>query len=127
MTEQTPEEKQRSELQNNALHLYFEKVAEMLNDSGNDMRAVLPPTVLIEWNKKTIKEKIWRPIQRAQVMKESTTELNTKEIDIIFDTVQREILTPRGIHVPFPSIAELIFLMEAEKEKNGIQKRKSNK
>ena len=94
-------DKQRTKQQNRALHLYFRFVAEALNDSGLDMRTVLKPGVEIEWTEKTVKEYLWRPIQKIQLMKESTTELTRKELDTVYDTMNLH-LSRHGEHVPFP-------------------------
>ena len=89
-------------------------LADELNDAGLDMKKVLKPGVEIPWTKDSIKEYIWRPIQQAQINKKSTTELTTKEIDSVFDTINRHLGEKFGIHVPFPSIDEL---MRVENEK----------
>ena len=83
-------------------------LADELNDAGLDMKKVLKPGVDIPWTKESIKEYIWRPIQQAQLSKKSTTELTTKEIDSVFDTINRHLGEKFGIHVPFPSIDELM-------------------
>jgi len=105
--EPSPVSKQRTLQQNKALHLYFQLVADTLNDAGLDMRTVLKPGVEIPWTKTTVKEYLWRPIQNIQLMKKSTTELTTRDIDAIFDTMNRH-LANHGIHEPFPSIEEII-------------------
>ncbi len=102
-------EKQRTNRQNRALHLYFKMLADVLNDAGLDMKKVLKPEIDIPWSKDTIKEYLWRPIQKAQVMKESTTQLTTKEIDLIFDTLNRHLSEKFGITEPFPSIEEIML------------------
>ena len=100
-------QKQRTIQQNKALHLYFTLLAEALNDAGLDMRKVLKPEVDIPWTSITVKEFLWRPIQSLQLGKRSTTELTTKDIDTIFDTVNRHI-AKHGVHIPFPSIEEVM-------------------
>ena len=100
-------EKQRTAQQNKAMHLYFQFVAESLNNAGLDMRAVLKPEIEIPWNKTTVKEFMWRPIQKIQLGKRSTTELTTKDLDEIYDTMNRH-LAIHGIHVPFPSLESII-------------------
>jgi hypothetical protein len=98
----------RSKKQNNALHKYFELLAIELNESGLDMKKVLKPTVDIPWGKETIKEFLWKPIMEAQTRKKSTTELTSKQIDAVFDTVNRLLSEKFGVHIPFPSIEEAI-------------------
>lgn len=102
-------EKIRTDKQNRALHLYFTHLAEALNENGLDMRKTLKPSIEIPWTPKTVKDYLWRPIMKAQVMKESTTELTTKEIDLVFDTLNRHLSEKFGLSVPFPSIEELMM------------------
>lgn len=112
-------DKKRTNLQNRALHIYFQMLANALNDSGLDMKKVLKPEVDIPWNKDTVKNYLWRPIQKAQIGKESTTELTTKEIDLIFNTLNRHI-AKFGIHEPFPSIEYII--LEIQIHENNLSK-----
>ena len=95
---------QRTSKQNRALHKYFELLAKELNDAGLDMREVLKPSVDIPWTRESIKEFIWRPIQKVMLKKGSTTKLNTKEIDTVYDVVNRHMGEKFEIHVPFPSV-----------------------
>lgn len=94
----------RSLLQNNALHLYLSMLATELNDSGNDMRKVLKPTVDIPWSTDTCKRFLWKPIQEVMMDKKSTTELTTDELDKIYKVLDRHVSEKCGIHVEFPSI-----------------------
>lgn len=102
-------EKQRTDKQNRSLHLYFTQLAEILNDAGLDMRKTLKPEIEIPWSGKSIKEYLWRPIMKAQLNKESTTELTTKEIDEVFDVINRLLGEKFGLHIDFPSIESLIL------------------
>jgi hypothetical protein len=95
-------EKQRTPKQNNSLHEYFERLAEELNDSGLDMRKVLKEAISIPWNKDTIKEYLWKPVQESQIGKKSTTELTTKEVDLVYITLNRHLGEKFGISVSFP-------------------------
>ena len=97
----------RTEKQNRALHLYFELIAEKLNDAGLDMRLVLPRMADIPWSRLTVKELLWRPLQEAQLKKQSTTELETKDIDLVLDTFTRFLAT-MGVQVDFPSEEEML-------------------
>lgn len=98
----------RTDKQNRSLHLLFKLLAEELNENGLDMRRTLKPGVEIPWSGNSVKEFLWRPIQEAQLNKKSTTELTTKEIDAVFDTITRHIGEKFGIYVPFPSIDEVL-------------------
>jgi len=92
--------------QNAALHVYFGLVAETLNLAGLDMRAVLKPEIQIPWSIMSVKEYMWRPIQKIQLQKNSTTELTKRDIDLVYDTMNRA-LAEHGVHEPFPSIEEI--------------------
>lgn len=95
--------KQRTSQQNKALHAYFQLVSEALNDAGLDMKAVLKPSVDINWSPMTVKDFLWRPVQTLQLGKRSTTEMNTKDIDVIYDTINRHLSEKFNLHIPFPS------------------------
>lgn len=110
------EKKQRTLTQNDALHKFFELLATELNDAGLDQRVVLKPSIAIPWDKTSIKEQIWKPIQNAQLVKKSTTELTTDEVSKIYETINRHIGEKFGVHVPFPSIEQLLL----EREYNDL-------
>lgn len=98
--------------QNKALHLYFTHLSQELNDAGLDMRKTLKPEIQIPWTPSNIKEYIWRPVQIAQLQKQSTTELTSDEVTKIWETLNRHFGEKFGLYVPFPSLEELI---ESEK------------
>lgn len=83
----------RTEAQNNAIHKNCEIIAKKLNDSGNDMRKVLKEEVDIEWSTISVKEYLWRPIQKALTGKDSTTELEkgSGEIEKIHENLMRHL------------------------------------
>ena len=112
-------EKQRTALQNRALHLFYANLATTLNERGLDMRKVLKPGIEIPWSPKAVKEYIWRPIQKSQLLKESTTELTTKDIDKVLDTITRHLGEKFGVTEPFPSIEEVMFKLRKEDERAG--------
>lgn len=96
--------KQRTLKQNDSLHLYLSMLANELNDSGQDMRKVLKPTVDIPWSTDTAKRFLWKPIQEIMMDKKSTTELTTDEIDKIYKVLDKHVSEKCGIHVEFPAI-----------------------
>lgn len=108
------ENKQRTIQQNKALHLYFTHLSEALNDAGLDMRKTLKPEVEIPWTPENIKNLIWKPIMEAQLGKKSTTEMNTKDIDVVFDTINRHLGEKFGLEIRFPSIDSLILNEEMQ-------------
>ena len=88
--------------QNKALHKYFSLVAEALNDRQLTVKTIIKAD--IEWNPLSVKSLLWKPIQEAVLQKKSTTELKRKEIDDVYDTINRALGEKFGIHVPFPTI-----------------------
>jgi hypothetical protein len=103
---------QRTDQQNRALHLFFKLLADTLNDAGLDQRKVLKPGIEIPWTGETIKEQLWRPIQELYLKKRSTTELDTKDINNVYEVLNRHLAEKFGIHEPFPSLDELIYQEE---------------
>jgi hypothetical protein len=108
----TSPEKQRTIQQNRALHLYFQLLAERLNEAGLDMRVVLKPTVEIPWTKESVKDHLWRPVQEIYLRKDSTTELTTEEINKVYEVLNRFLGEKLGISEPFPSIEQLGDILE---------------
>jgi len=88
--------------QNRALHKYFSMLADVLNGAGLPIAKVIK--VDIEWSDESVKELLWRPIQRALVKKHSTTQLDKKELDEVYLVLNRALGERFGIHIPFPSV-----------------------
>lgn len=98
------EKKLRTDQQNRAMHLYFERVAEALNEGGYTVHVVLKQKVDIDWNMYAVKELLWRPAQQAILQKSSTTDLRKQEdIDKVYNHLNRHLGEKFGIHVEFPS------------------------
>ena len=93
----------RTSQQNRAMHKNFSIIAEKLNDAGWDMRKLLK-ILEIPWTVPSVKEYLWKSIQKAMFQKESTTELEKHvEIDKIHDVLMRELGKTCGIEYhPFP-------------------------
>jgi hypothetical protein len=99
------EEKQRTLLQNNAIHLFCKKLADELNGKGYYMQLVLKPTYELRWDTKTVKEHLFKPIEKALLNKTSTTELNTAEVTKVHEQLMialQEKLTELD-YIDFPS------------------------
>ena len=97
----------RSNQQNSALHLYFNLLAEELNQHGLDMKHFLK--VDISWSGLMVKELLWKPLQKVYLGEKSTTKLKTEDIDKIYDILNK-VISERSngnIQVAFPSIEEL--------------------
>ena len=102
------EKEQRTPKQNNALHQYFEMVAQTLNDAGYTVQLVLNEKMDLDWDKDMVKELLWRPAQKALIRKNSTTELEKqKDIDLVYDHLTRFLGERFGVYVEFPSLEML--------------------
>lgn len=94
--------KQRTLLQNAALHKYFSLLSEELNNSGQEMLHFFKDGVDIPWNPVLVKELIWRPIQEAMLNERSTADAKTMEYVKIYETLNRHLSEKRGIYVAWP-------------------------
>lgn len=101
---QTTTEKQRSQLQNNALHVWLTQVSHALNDKGLDVRQVLSMSKRqeIPWTMAAAKDHLWRPVQQAYVGEKSTTRVSSTDYPAIYDILNKTFIEKMGIHVPWP-------------------------
>jgi hypothetical protein len=93
--------KTRTMTQNRALHVFCSLLAEALNSAGKervknnepplDMRHVLKQDVEIPWSMQTVKDFLWRPIQKSITGKDSTTEITTVEPSDIHAVLARHL------------------------------------
>lgn len=103
------DDKQRTALQNKAMHVWFKQLAKEFSDKGLDMREVLKPEVDIPWTMYSVKDHIWRPIQLLICLDkddqpiESTKDLTTKQCSEVAEVINRHLGDKMGIHVPWPS------------------------
>ena len=97
----------RTGLQNSALHVDCQIIADKLNDAGKDMREVIKQEIEIPWTMLSVKEYIFKPIMKAMYQIDSTTELtkNEQQIDKIHQVIMRELGQKHGIEYhEFPHI-----------------------
>ena len=97
----------RTTLQNRSLHKYFSLLAEELNDAGYDMRKTIKQEIDIAWSGMSVKEYLWRPIQKVYLQEQSTTKLKTGDIDKIYLILDKTISERTGVTIPFPSFDNL--------------------
>ena len=98
-------EKVRTLTQNKAIHMFCAMIAEALNGAGMEQHITskaLNTEIEIPWSLYSVKQIIWHKVQLVQTGKESTTELNTKEVGLIAQIVERH-LASMGVNVAFPS------------------------
>ena len=93
----------RTSAQNRSLHLYFQKLADALNDSGQEVKEFLQ--VDVPWTPILVKEIIWRRVMEMYLKKHSTTDMDKiSDITAVYEIVNRAVGERAGVHVPFPSI-----------------------
>ena len=93
--------------QRKALHLWCEHIAYALTDAGyDDMRTIIK--VPISPTKGYVKKEMIKPVMRALYPDLTSTEqLETEEINVLYDVINRAIAERFGIHIPFPSLETL--------------------
>ena len=60
------------------------------------------------WSAGLVKELIWRPVQLSFLREESTKKLSSKNINEIYDIINRYLGEKFGIYIEFPNINNLI-------------------
>lgn len=94
----------RSAAQNSSLHLFCRWLSDALNEAGLSVRETLREDVEIPWTPDSVKELIWRPVQKAMIGKESTTRMNKLEPSDVYDVLMRHLGEKHGIYVAWPSV-----------------------
>jgi len=92
--------------QNRALHLYFDQLAEALNDAGYDYQVVYEMTggkLDTDWSKELVKEKLWKPVQEALTGEDSTADVETVDYHEVYKRLDKRISELTGVHVEWPS------------------------
>ncbi len=102
-------EKQRTEQQNRALHLYLTMVAHELRNQGQTLQDVVAKInkVEIEPTPQNLKEVVWREIQKTMFKKESTTFLTKHEVTQVYEVMSMWLAKNFGIDIAFPVDSEL--------------------
>jgi 6-pyruvoyl-tetrahydropterin synthase len=97
-------DKQRTEQQNRALHLYLEMVARELRNQGQTMQDVVKKINKVEIvpTMANLKEIVWREIQKTLFDKESTTFLTKHEVTEVYEVMSMWLSKNFGIDIPFP-------------------------
>jgi len=75
-------ERQRTLQQNKSLHKLFQLIADELNAKGYTVKFVvdkMKTNAEVPWCGASVKEVLWRPIQKALTGNQSTTEISTVE------------------------------------------------
>ena len=76
-------------------------VANALNNAGLDIKKTL--IVDVSWSSHTVKEIMWKGIQKVLLNKTSTTKLTKSEVTKVYETLNRMLAERYGVYVEFPS------------------------
>lgn len=109
--------KTRSNLQNRALHLFFTMISDNLNELGQTFNytGLKGQEMDIMFTPELVKETLWKPLQKALFKIESTTKLNTGQINEIVDVIVKY-FGEKGILIEFPHDS----FKNIEEEKNVL-------
>jgi len=101
--------KTRTVTQNGALHLYFAFVSEELNNLGIEFEytGIKGLSMGCPYTESIVKEMIWKPIQKTLFNTDSTTKLDTNQMNRIIDILTK-FFAEQGINLQFPSIETLM-------------------
>jgi hypothetical protein len=102
-------EKPRTPAQNRSLHLWFTKLANQLNESGMTVMRVMKHDAEIPWTEHMVKEMLFKTIMKSMYGKTSTTQLTTKELTLVSDTLIRYLAEKNYVETEFPSLETQIM------------------
>ena len=95
---------QRTNKQNSAIRVYCREVAEALNAAGMDMQQFpFKQGFGLPWSDYTVMEFLWRQVQVALTGKESSTKLDTTEVNGVYMVLSKKLAEVASIDIPFPS------------------------
>lgn len=112
------EEKQRTIRQNSALHLGFAQIAQELRAKDLTVGMVLEKGIEFYWTETLVKEALFKPIAKIMFDKDSTTQLTTKELQEVWESMSQAI-GQSGVYVPYPS-SESEMLRNLTQEPYGL-------
>jgi len=90
--------------QNSSLHLFFTMIAEQLNELGQEFcfTGITGKELSIPYTDVVVKHMFWKPIQKTMFDIDSTTKLDTSQLNQIIN-VFIKFFGDKGIIVEFPS------------------------
>ena len=116
--DESDKDKPRTTTQNASMHKYLALIAQDLADSGQDMRKLI--NVPIRPTMENVKENMWKPYMNAMYPdKSSTTKLNTKEIQELYESFNAAISEKFGVGRDWPSIDSQMNESITKKFKGG--------
>ena len=95
----------RTTQQNSSLHLYFTFIANELNELGMEFQyfGVTGKALSMKYTPHIVKDYFWKPIQLTLFDVETTTKLNSNQMNNIIDIVTK-FFADKGVVIPFPSL-----------------------
>lgn len=103
----------RTTTQNSALHLLFTIITNQLNEMGLEYHyyGLKGHLITTRYTKFIVKNFFWRPIQKTLFDIESTTKINTIQINEIMDVIIKW-FGEKGVLIQFPSKEQLNNLIK---------------
>ena len=93
----------RSNKQNNTLHLLLRRLAEALNEAGFEIPHPFKEGLEIPYTQHSVKELLWLPIIEAMFGVTSSTELDTAQFSEAMTTLVDAVNRNTGVYVPIPA------------------------
>lgn len=105
-----PTEQQRTSRQNRAIYKLFTEIAREMQSQGIEQKTVMDNLVGYDApvTPDFIKQ-VWKAIQFTMYRTTSTKDLTTKQIDEVFDVLNKFLGEKFAIHIPFPSMESLML------------------
>jgi len=92
---------QRSNQQNKSLHLGCQQIANVLVENGVSLNLIIKD-LEIRPTMHSVKD-IFRAIAKAKYGTESTADLETNQIDSVWEDLIKRVSETTGVFIPFPS------------------------
>ena len=97
----------RSEQQRKSIEVYCREMANAINDAGYEFSTFIElkkeKGVETPWNQALFKDEVWRPVQKAYLKKQSTTQLKSHEVTKIYEIVNAKMAEVAGVSMNFPN------------------------
>jgi hypothetical protein len=96
-------DKPRTAKQQAAIEVFCRNVSQEFNVNNITVQVIAEIAKRgIDWTQVSVKEIIWRNMQRHLTGKESSKDLNTKEVGQVYEHINKYVLSEAGVYVPWP-------------------------
>ena len=96
-------EKGRTLIQNNALHLWFSKIADACFAAGIEITKLMPKKLAHPVTAENFKADVFKPCCNALYEHNQSSKLEKEQLSRLVMEIDNRILLPQGIDVKFPS------------------------